>query len=106
MTCFAVTREAGPGWSDGKGIAEQPAVGEHTAFMNGLADAGFVLFGGPLAGTEHGRLRALLIVDADDEADTHRRLADDPWTATRQLQITNVERWNIFVGAERLPSRA
>ena len=51
--------------------------------MNALADEGFVLFAGPLAGTEHGRLRALLIVNADSEAEIHRRLADDPWDARR-----------------------
>jgi uncharacterized protein YciI len=72
--------------------------------MNTLADKGFVLFAGPLAGTEQGRLRALLIVDAENEAAIHRRLADDPWTLTQQLEITSIEPWNIFVGAERLSS--
>ncbi len=64
--------------------------------------SGFVLFGGPLAGSEHGRLRALLIVNADSEAEIHRRLADDPWVPTEQLVTTSIEPWNIFVGAERL----
>jgi hypothetical protein len=57
MSCFAVIREAGPGWNDG-GIAGQPDVNDHAGFMNALADEGFVLFAGPLAGTESGRLRA------------------------------------------------
>ena len=35
--------------------------------MNALADEGIVLLGGPLAGTERGRVRVLLIVDADNE---------------------------------------
>ena len=48
MTLFAVTREAGTGWTDGKGAFEQPAVSEHAAFMDGLSDEGFVLFAGPL----------------------------------------------------------
>ena len=43
MSLFAVTREAGPGWTDGKGAFEQPAVNDHAAFMNRLADQGFVL---------------------------------------------------------------
>jgi hypothetical protein len=40
-------------------------VSEHAAFMNALTEEGFVLFGGPLAGTEDGRVRALLIANAD-----------------------------------------
>ena len=102
MSYFAVVREAGPGWTDGKGINDQLGVGDHAAFMNVLADQGFVLFGGPLAGSEHGRVRVLLIVNADSEAEIHRRLADDPWVRTEHLLTMSVESWNIFVGAERL----
>jgi uncharacterized protein YciI len=79
MSLFAVTREAGPSWTDGKGAFEQPGVSDHAAFMNGLVDEGFVLFAGPLAGTEHDRIRVLLIADATSETDIHHRLADDPW---------------------------
>jgi hypothetical protein len=64
MSCFVVIRQAGPAWTDGKGISEQPAVSDHTAFMNALANRGFVLCAGPLAGSEHGRLRVLLIVSS------------------------------------------
>ena len=103
MSIFAVIREAGPGWQGG-GIFQQPAVTEHAAFMNTLAEQGFVLFGGPLAGTEQGRVRVLLIVDADNEATIHRLLADDPWAATGQLVTSSIEPWKILVGAERLPS--
>ena len=102
MSAFAVIREAGPGWADG-GIYGQPAVGDHAAFMSALADQGFVLLGGPLAGTEDGRVRVLLIVDADGEAEIHRRLADDPWVPTGQLRIASIEPWKILVGSERLP---
>jgi hypothetical protein len=61
MSYFAVIRDAGPGWTDGHGTMEQAGVGDHAAFMNALADDGFVLFAGPLAGTDRGRLRALLV---------------------------------------------
>ena len=101
MSYFAVIREAGPGWSDG-GIAGQPAVNDHAGFMNALADEGFVLFAGPLAGTESRRLRALLIVDAETEDEIRRRLADDPWVHTDRLVITSIEPWNLIVGAQRL----
>jgi len=102
MSYFVVTREAGPGWTDGRGAFEQPGVNDHGTFMNALADQGFVLFAGPLAGSESGRIRALVIVDAADEAEIHRRLADDPWTLTQRLDMVSIEPWNLFVGAERL----
>ena len=79
MSLFAVTREAGPCWTEGKGAFEQPAANDHAAFMNRLAEDGFVLFAGPLAGSEHDRIRVLLIAQAASETDIHRRLADDPW---------------------------
>jgi uncharacterized protein YciI len=101
MSCFAVIREAGPGWTD-RGIAGQPGVNDHAGFMNALADEGFVLFAGPLAGTESGRLRALLIVDAETEDEIRSRLADDPWVQTDRLVIASIEPWNLIVGAERL----
>jgi uncharacterized protein YciI len=77
-------------------------VNDHAGFMNALADDGFVLFDGPLAGTESGRLRALLIVDAETEDEIRRRLADDPWAHADRLVITNIEPWNLIVRAERL----
>ena len=101
MSTFAVIREAGPGWGAG-GIYEQPGVSQHATFMDALADGGFVLFAGPLAGTETGRVRVPLIVDAEDKDEIHRRLADDPWVAAEQLVTGRIERWQILVGAERL----
>ena len=56
----------------------QPAVSDHAAFMNALADEGVFLCAGPLAGTEDGRLRALFGIDAEGEAEINRYLADDP----------------------------
>jgi uncharacterized protein YciI len=101
MSYFAVIREAGPGWTAG-GIAGQPAVNDHAEFMNALADEGFVPFAGPLAGTEGGRLRALLIIDAETEDEIRRRLAEDPWVHANRLVITSIEPWNLIVGADRL----
>jgi len=102
MSYFAVTRNAGPAWVDGSGAFEQPAAGEHAAYMNALADEGVVIFAGPLAGTEHGRIHVLLVVHADTEADIRRRLAEDPWARAERLVTSSIEPWNLFVGAERL----
>ena len=105
MSYYAVIREAGPSWTDG-GIADQPDVADHAAFMNDLAGEGFVLFAGPLAGTENGLLRALLILKADDDDEIRDRLADDPCARTDRLVITRIERWNLVVGAQRLGALA
>jgi hypothetical protein len=97
VSIYAVIREAGAAWSPG-GIYDQPAADVHAMFMNGLADDGFVRFGGPLAGTQDGRVRVLLVVEADSEAEIRRRLADDPWEPDR-LRTVSVEPWLILVGA-------
>ena len=101
MSTYAVIREAGPGWDEG-GILEQPLVDEHAAFMNALADEGVIVCAGPLAGTESGRVRVLLIVQAASEAEVHRRLAGDPWAATSRLVVSSVEPWHILAGSSRL----
>jgi uncharacterized protein YciI len=98
MTRYAVIREAGPGWADG-GINGQPAVSEHSAYMQTLADEGLLVSAGPLAGSERGRLRALLVLEAEDEAEIHRRLRDDPWARSGQLVVASVEPWTILVGS-------
>lgn len=105
MSHFAVIREAGPAWSAG-GIFDQPGAAEHAAFMDALAAEGFVLFAGPLAGSEDGRVRALLVVDAGSDADIHHRLADDPWAPAQRLVTVSIERWNVLVGTERLAAEA
>jgi uncharacterized protein YciI len=102
VSYFAVIRDAGPAWTDGNGAFEQPGVDAHATFMNALADEGIVLFAGPLAGSEHGRIRVLLIVDTDSEATILDRLAVDPWAQAQRLVTTSVEPWNLLIGAERI----
>jgi len=106
MSLFAIVRVAGPGWAEGRGAFDQPGVNEHAAYMDHLADEGFVLYAGPLAGSETGRIRALVIIDADNESEIGRRLADDPWTLDDHLVTTSIEPWVLFVGAERLAGTA
>jgi len=102
VSYFAVIREAGPAWIDGRGAFEQPGVNDHGAFMSALADEGLVLFAGPLAGSERGRICVLLIGDAASEDEIRRRLADDPWERAQRLVTVSVEPWNLLVGAARL----
>jgi len=102
VSYFAVIREAGPAWIDGQGAFEQPGVNYHAAFMNALADEGLVLFAGPLAGSERGRIRVLLIGDAASGDEIGRHLADDPWERAKRLVTVSVEPWNLLVGAARV----
>jgi uncharacterized protein YciI len=101
VSLFAVVREAGPGWAAG-GITEQPAVDAHAAFMEALVREEFLLVAGPLAGSEQGRLRVLLVVDAEDQAEIESRLGGDPWQLSEQLVTASVESWKILAGATRL----
>ena len=45
--------------------------------LRGLSDDGFAVVAGPLAGSEQHRLRALVIVNAEDEEQIRSRLAED-----------------------------
>jgi uncharacterized protein YciI len=102
MSRFVVVREAGIGWTDGAGALAQPGVAEHSSFMNELADQGFLLLAGPLANSELDRIRALVIVEAADEAAIEERLAADPWARAEKLRTVSVTPWQVFVGGERL----
>jgi len=100
MSYFAVIREAGSAWAPG-GIVSQHGLDDHAAFMRELSDDGLAVVAGPLAGSEQHRLRALVIVNAEDEEQIRSRLAEDPWTQSQRLQITSIESWSLFVGGER-----
>lgn len=99
MPCFAVTNLHGPAWDPTRALREQDAWDEHAAFMDGLADDGFVLLGGPL-----GDDRALLIVNAGSEEEVRERLARDPWTPMRMLRVESVAPWEVLLGELPTPS--
>jgi len=87
-------REWGPAWDESRGMREQEKWAEHAAFMDELADSGFVVVGGPLG---DGR-NTLHIVNADSEETIKARFAADPWTAMDLLSVTMVEPWNVLLG--------
>ena len=94
---FAVTRQRGANWDDSRPMREQERWAEHAAFMDALAEEGFVLLSGPLGdGTRPHR--ALLIVDADSADIIHARLAADPWTPMQLLTTAAIDRWEILLG--------
>jgi uncharacterized protein YciI len=91
---FAVTRGRGAAWDSSLPMEEQERWAEHASFMNDLVAAEFVVLGGPLGDGAS----VLLIVDAPTEEAIHARLAADPWTSMRLLEVTRVEPWEILLG--------
>jgi uncharacterized protein len=96
MTTFAVIRDGGPGWDTARPLREQEAWSEHAEAMDALADEGFVLLGGPIAGGP----KTLLVFRAESESEVRRQLERDPWTPMGVLAIASVERWDVLLGRE------
>lgn len=94
MTYFAVVREPGPAWRPESSMRDQDGWVEHASFMDALAEEGFIVLGGPIAG---GR-RFMFLVKAGSEAEVGDRLAGDPWTASEQIHLTSVEPWQLVLG--------
>jgi uncharacterized protein YciI len=92
---IAVVREPGPAWNPDLPMREQDGWDEHAAFMDALAEAGFIVLGGPL-GDERGH--ALHIVDAADLREAKRRFAEDPWS-DHMLKIARIEPWTVLLEA-------
>ena len=99
MSYYAVARSKGPAWDHARKRREQDGWDEHAAFMDALAAEGFVVLGGPL-GEDDGD-DALLIVDADSEADVRARLAEDPWP-DEMLTTASVRPWTVLLRAPGL----
>ena len=93
---FVVLRRTGPEWDAARPLEEQSGWTEHAAFMDGLADSGFVVLGGPLA-DEH---RVVLIISAESEDAVRATLARDPWDQTH-LVIDSVDGWTIRLDGRR-----
>jgi uncharacterized protein YciI len=91
---FLVTRAHGGNWDRSRLRREQAGWDAHAAFMDELVDEGFIVLGGPVGeGDGHS---ALLVVDAESEADVRARLADDPWQED-MLATESIEPWTIFL---------
>jgi uncharacterized protein YciI len=96
---YLVERAKGSAWDHTRPRREQPGWDEHAAFMDGLAEDGFVVLGGPVGeGDGEG---ALLVVEAHSEAEVRSRLADDPWPE-EVLTVESVRRWSVLL--RRMPA--
>lgn len=98
MPTFVLMRERGPNWDHGRGLREQDAWNEHAAFMDALAEDGFVHLGGPL-----GDDRVMHVIVADSEDEIRERLATDPWEPMGLLRNVSIERWHILLGTTGAP---
>ena len=98
---YAVIRERGPGWNWSLPMRRQEKWTEHAAYMDELAESGFILAGGPL-GDEDKAKRVLHIVNAPDERAIESRLHEDPWTGMQLLITVSIEPWTVLLG-NRLP---
>ena len=92
---IAVIREPGPAWDPERAMREQEGWDEHAAFMDALAEEGFIVLGGPLGDA---RGHALHIVDAEDEHEVEQRFTEDPWSG-HMLRIARIEPWTILLEA-------
>jgi uncharacterized protein YciI len=77
-------------------MREQDGWGGHAEFMDGLADRGIVLLGGPVG---DGDRRFLLVVEADGPEAVERILASDPWVAAGRLETETIEPWRVLLRA-------
>ena len=88
-------RTRGPAWREGRPLERQPDWEAHAIFMNALAEEGFVVLGGPLAGTPD----VLLIIRAASEEEIRARLGADPWALTDLLRVARVTPWTLRLGS-------
>ena len=95
MYLVVVTR-SGPEWNQSLPLEEQSRWDAHASFMDGLAEAGFIVLGGPLA-DEH---RVVHAVEAGSEEEIRATLARDPWSGTH-LEIDAIEPWTIRLDGRR-----
>jgi uncharacterized protein len=93
VTHFVVTRVPGPAWDAARGMREQERWDDHAAFMDGLAEEGFVVLGGPLGDGS----RFMHVVAAAGVDEVEARFAADPWPGD-MLRLASIEPWEIVLG--------
>ena len=92
---FAVIRSRGPRWNESQPLEGQEDWRPHADYMNALVADGFMLLGGPLAGTRD----VLLIARAGSETEVEARLAADCWTVKDLLVTRQITPWDLRLGS-------
>jgi hypothetical protein len=101
MAFFALTMVHGPGYDSSRPLRGQHGWDQHASFMDGLADDGFVILGGPIG--DGGEV--MLVVEAEDERDIRTRLGPDPWGPMGIIRIGAIRPWTIWLDGRHV-SRA
>jgi len=91
---YLVEHLRGPAWDPSRRRREQAAWDAHAAFMDGLAEEGVVVLGGPV-GDVDGQ-KSLLVCRVKSEAEIRARLAEDPWAGS-VLTIGSVQPWTVWL---------
>ena len=81
----------GPGWDPRLGIREQWGWTEHAACMDGLVADGFIVAGGPVGDGQ----QTLHVVEASDESEVRRRVAEDSWANAGLLEVGAIQPWAL-----------
>ena len=68
----------------------------HRAFLSGLLEQGINVASGPLVGEIPG---ALLLINAESEADVERVLNEDPFYVAEVIQARLIREWNPVIRA-------
>jgi hypothetical protein len=94
VTYYVVVREPGSAWDYARPMRKQDDWDGHAAFMDGLAEDGFIVLGGPLG--DDG-MRFMHVVETTDEGEARRRFDDDPWTPIDRLRIASIDPWEVLL---------
>jgi hypothetical protein len=94
---FVVLREPGPAWDRARPMRDQDDWDAHAEFMDGLAEAGFIVLGGPLG---YDGLRFMHVVDAASAEEAAQRFDRDPWTPIDRLRIASVDPWDVLLARD------
>ena len=90
---FAVRLERGGPWDWSRDMRKQDGWDEHAQFMDLLAEEGFIVLGGPLAGDR----QILHVISAPSEDSVRERLAQDNWHQNGMLTIRSIEPWTVLL---------
>jgi uncharacterized protein YciI len=97
MPYFVVVGERGAAWDWSVPMRGQVKWDAHAAFMDALADEGFIVAGGPLGGEDEA-MHVMHIIDAPDVSIIEARLAEDPWAPMGLIKTTSIEPWTVLLG--------
>ena len=93
MSRYVIRVRRGGPWDWSKDMRQQEGWDEHAAYMDGIAEEGFLLLAGPLEGDRD----TMWVVEAASEPEIRRRMAEDPWAANGMLTPLSIEAWTIVI---------